>query len=399
MINLLSISDWIAITGLLITIILYQRVRRKKIIFLTKNHYQLNNVNFSRYENIKMVFNDEEIDNYLFYISGTMILSGDSDVDRNDINHSPCIIIKDINGSWKSYSILKKTDLLQCNLIVQNNTLKIETEELKSKDYITISAFYHAQKPGIKFRHRILNVNNNVEVIAEDSTTGNLVSAILLTIGICLFSYFLIDINTEEKYIPIIEKIKYTQKVNLKKPTKEDSIIGKRYQYDELYYIHGDSLKFDSVFKKNSILNERRNKMSHIRVTKVIDSIYANKTDYISKLEEFRLRRKFLKDSIYYVDDKFLYNTVDSILLHEITKVKKINSNKRYKINDSISVSFILRDYYNKDKKQEKKALFSSQNIASFILSVIIIFFIFLDFHVIYHLYLLNKYKKYVDYE
>lgn len=398
MINLLSTSDWIAIIGLLITLILYQRVRKKKLIFLSKRHYKLNNVDFRHYQNIKMTFEDEEINDYLHYISGTLILSGDTDVDSNTISHAPSIILEDETGIWKSQRILKKTDLLQCDLIVSGNTLSLETGDLKSRDYIKIDGFYQAKKQGIKFRHRILDVSNNVEVISEESASSNTALAIVLSLTICSFLYFIIDLNTERKPQPIKEKVKYTQQVNLTKPTKQDSIIGKRYQYDDLYFIHGDSLKYDSIFKKNNTLNKKLNKRLHTRIDKAIDSMYENKNDYNSQLQKLSLQNHFSKDSVYFVDNHFLYRITDSIFSREIIKVKKINPNKKFKINDSISISFIFRDYYDTQKKEKGEIeIFTFRNIGTLIISILTIIFVFINFHLIYNLYLLKKYRKYFD--
>lgn len=398
MINLLSISDWIAIVGLCISIILYQRVRKKKIIFLQKDHFHLNNADFSRFENLKMTFNDEDISDYLYFVSGTIILTGDEDVDISEINHPPCIITTDDNGKWKSQNILKKSDLLSCNLLVDHNTLKIETGELKSKDYIQFNGFYQAKKKGIKFRHRILNVSNEVEIISDDSATEKIVLSIILTFFTGLFLYFLIDMNREpKKEVVEKEKINYTQTVNLNIPTKEDSLRGKRHHYDDLYFIHGDSVKYDSIFKQNTSLNEKLNNNYHKNVEKVIDSVYKKRTDINSRVDKYLLELKYSKDSLFYVDHRFLYNITDSIFSNEITKSTKINPNKKFKINDTISISFILNDYYNEKKKIEEKKGFSFKNLGSIFIALITIFFIFVDFSVIYNLYLLKKYKKIIS--
>lgn len=368
--NFFSTSDWIAIAtciiSVFVSIILYQRVRKKKFIFLEKRHLQLNNVDFGQFNNFKILYGEEEIHDFIYSVSGTLIAIGDNDISSNDISHPLCIKINDLQGKWKSEYITEKTNLLNCNLEVDGNTLKFNTDEIKSQDYIKFIAYYNAKTKGFKFHHRILDVYHKVSIISEELRSIYVGGTILFTflIGFIIFTIMDSSNDLDNTYK---ENIKFTQRVNLEKPTKEDSIIGKRYSYQELYFINSDTLKYDSILKKNKILNKTLNK---------------NRPN-LSALDS--------KDSLYYEDSFSISEKSDSIIYKLLNNNVKFNKNNRYRINDTISVSFINNDELFEHRAKDNNLF----NISFLIFQIISVLFLsILNFTCIYNLYLLNKYKS-----
>lgn len=394
--NLFGVSDWTTITtsvlSVLVSIILYQRVQKKKFIYLEKQHLQLNVANFATLTDFKIIHKDDEINNYLYFISGTIIVTGDQDISPSEIHHSLCIKIQDNEGVWKRHNIIDITPLLECNLEPTGNFLNFKTNEIKSQDYIKFTAIYNAKIKGIKFYHRIIDVKSKINIVSEELKPVYLAGTILFTflIGFILFTNF--SNSNHNKVESEKEVFNFTQSAIIDLPTKEDSLRAKRYEYEELYFINNDTLKYDSILQKNRKLNNKLNKHRQTRIYKTIDSFYKNKNDANSILEKHSLKMQYLKDTVYYENDYSISEKSDSILKNLIFQNQKINKNHKYKINDTIAVSFISRkELY----KQSTSTGDSFLNIFFKFFGIIVIFISFIiDFICNYNLYLLNKYKR-----
>jgi hypothetical protein len=387
--NAFSTSDWIAIVSIFVSIILafafYQRVRKKTIILIIKRHFVLNNIKSSEFPHFRVLLDNEDISEFLYYINGTLIMTGDGDVSPDNIRYPVSIIAKNNESLWKKYNLYNKTELLECQLESENNVLKFKLDNIKSNDYVNFDAYYSSKVKGIKASHRILDVKKEILVISEDSVNDYKKVAIATSIFLLFISFLLLS---ENDYVN--EKLwgyKYTKSTEKWVKTKEDSIRYKSYDYKTLYHINNIILDNDSLLVKNKELNNKKNENRKIAELKSLNKIYAKQKNSTSKY--FDSIQIVYKDSIYYEDKSSLENKTQKKLEKLLTKSNTINKKDIFKINDTISVSFV---------NGESHFLNIDNNILGNILLTFLILFImfilFLDVTAIYYLRIIKKYKK-----
>ncbi|AZA74799.1 hypothetical protein [Chryseobacterium indoltheticum] len=386
--NQFSTSDWIGIIGIVVSVILafafWQRIRRKTIILIIRKNYAVNTIKPSGFSPLKVLIDNHEISNFLYYLSGTFIVTGDGDISPDDIVVPLNIKIKDIDGIWRKYKVTNKTSLLNCNLEHDSSVLNFKVDNLMSSDFITFDAFYEANQVGYIAQQRILNVNKEVLILAENKVKDYWGMLILSIFVLTLFTSMIVFTN--ENLADRIFKPKYTKSTEVVVRTKEDSLRRKTYRYEKLYIINNKRLEDDKVLVKNKKLNERKNKLRKKSELKLLDSIQASKPYYFSRSSDSL--NIVYHDSLYYHDRSSLDDIAEKIILKLVKQNTEIADDDVYKINDSINISFIKRSsFFNPDEQTEK-------NIFLIIAIFIYICFITMGGIAIYYIRLMSKYRK-----
>lgn len=386
MINQFSTGDWIGIISTVISTVLgfifWQRIRKKGVIFLIKKHFAINTIKPEQFSFFKVSLDNVEINNFLYNVSGTIIITGDGDIPSEDIVHPISLKTDDVEGLWKKYDIVNKTDLLDCTINEENDILKFNTSNYKENDYIQFDAYYSANKIGIKAIQRILNVDKKVRILNEDSRGDYAATSVIafLFLVVILFT----SLSETKFFKSSTEKVNYTKSTEVHVYSKEDSLRLKIYQYNKLYSVNNINLDDDSSFLKNKALNKKLNdQRKKIELIK-LDSIYSTKkSKYLKISDSINI---IDKDSIYYYDNDILEENSNTILKKLLKDEMKITDDGKYKINDTISVSFI------------KSRSLSEDNTFDYIMIIFTIFLIFicglLGIWAYYNFRLISKYKK-----
>ncbi|MCL1672048.1 hypothetical protein [Elizabethkingia ursingii] len=391
----LSQSDIIAIVifllSSLISIYLYKKVKQTKFIFLEKEHLNFNNFNFKNIKNLELVYKNEKIDDFLVYLNGTIIMVGDHDIKPEDIYVPITLKIKDKGGKWKYLNIEKKTELLNYELIIENNFAKIKTDIIKKNDFITFTGFYNSQKIGYSIIHRILNANKVVHIIYEKYFYNYIIGLVTSLICIILFSSTIIKSQPNTILLQGVENSKTIITGEKRKLSKKDSILLKSFKYDALYFINNDTLKYDSIFQNNYELNKKINRLKKANHDSLIDIMFKSKSQNnntsLQKLN-YTLNHRY-KDSLFFEDIYSIKNKKDSLIIN-LLSVNKLKEKVKYRLNDSISVSFTSPYYYKKERKQDTFGDF----IFNLFPYLMIILFSLVLLYCSYNIYFLKKLSK-----
>lgn len=391
MIENLTQSDYITIVIFILTTILssllYQRVKQTKFIFLEKTHQDLNTADFEKIESLKLIYQEEEINNYLIYLRGTIIMVGDHDVNPSNIYRPISFKLNDINGKWKSTKLLKSTEFLETDFEIIDNEVQIKTGLIKKNDFVSFEGFYNAKRNGYYIIHRILNVKGKVHKIYEDFLFIYILGALISLLFIYLSSLDLFPRNREIDVEKDSPKTITTKKFDL---SKEDSLMLNTYKYDELYIVNEDTLKFDSIFQENHILNKKLNERRIKIYDSLIDNHFKNKPNNSdNKLSKLKLILNKPNDTLFYEDYYSITLKKDS-LLRKLLKQNQIKENKTYKLNDTISVSFTLPNVYKRLEEPETFGGFLRQLFPY----LSIMFFLIIFLYSVYNIYYLKTLSK-----
>ncbi len=177
------------------TFIFYQKVRRKRIIMIIRDHCSggtLDNLTLDRRNIFSQIEGEQE---QIFHLNATLVLYGDEDIPPTDIYHPITLKFEGTNTEVLQHRIDGHTFLLNCKSKTNNNSIEFITDILKSEDFINFSVVYKSKSSKFSVFHRILNLNKKIKLIDHRVLNHNWLMVIISLSSVLFFIGILVAIT------------------------------------------------------------------------------------------------------------------------------------------------------------------------------------------------------------
>lgn len=195
-------SDWINILIFIMTLgyslILYQKVRRRRIVLIVRKHFSkdinMNLIEECRNINYITKFQQDKI----FHLDGTLLFYGDHDISSAEIFHPITLKFEDNDTEILQHQIVGHTDLLNCETQTNNNSLEFITDLLKSNDFIHFSLVYKSKNCNFSIIQRILNFHKKVKIVDQRFVESTWFLTIIYIASIIFFLGMLVAVTEND---------------------------------------------------------------------------------------------------------------------------------------------------------------------------------------------------------
>ncbi|SCY99575.1 hypothetical protein [Flavobacterium caeni] len=182
-------------------LIIYLRSRKTKLFYVEERQINLQEDLLKNFNNLKITYDDTEINSKISYIKGSIICYGDKDLtdDNNEIE----IAVHDYN--WLNFKITRESKGLNIDANVTKEKILLNFGLLKSKEFFEFeglvekSSSDNTQSFKLNFFHRIANLPEIKQIKGDDIKNAS--RSILYSLVMAGFSLFFIhDIVNVDKY-------------------------------------------------------------------------------------------------------------------------------------------------------------------------------------------------------
>ncbi|REC52510.1 hypothetical protein DRF62_15530, partial [Chryseobacterium piscium] len=371
-------------------------IRKSRFYYVERTSIKLHDDIVKNIPDLAIKYKDSEINENLIFFRGTVLFKSHTDIKSEDIDQEITIYSPDNNALWKHFEISKASDSFQPTFTINSNKVIIDRSMLKINDYITFAGLLDSKNTNLLISHRIFNMVPKSIKFKESDLIYYRQGGIFVTIILG----FLLSLNLYTRYQSSKweEERLQTQK-KYKDAYKHADITPDIFDYETFFFNNGNKIKIKKL--RDSFKNFKDKQLD------VLSKKNSKQTDSLSKIY---LKSRRDKDKIKLLNsllDSYqtlpFYNNPFAELekagekkLDTLLKSKKLKEVFFYKIDDSISVKYVKKDFAIKDsssntKKSSTKNDSKDENTKSFsdylgaILKLLAYFFVlFLIFGMLY---------------
>lgn len=338
---------------------------------------------------------------WLFRIKGrrwgsvcSAISRSHTDIKKEDIDNEITIYSSDSNAKWLHFEIIKTSDGFKPKFEINDNKVVFEKTLLKQNDYFSFSGLLDSNNSNLNIGHRIFNVPAlSIKLKERDLLTYKRwiqYSPITFLLAALLFSTISPNkINTRDS------------KRARSNYTKEDSIRSKSIEFDKFFYLNNKLLDIDSVESveiQKQIQMMKENVDSNSRVVDSLAIMLEKSPSDTNKIELLRSTIDLLSIDLDPLNNEYTKLRVESNdTLFALLKHFKLDTTRRYHLNDSVTVKFSPNILFNSFERPETGIGYYIAICSQILMSVMICLMLLLTVIFGYKYYILRKLMKTYD--
>lgn len=201
-VNIMSSNSLTLLLGIIaivcpIVIAYFQSVR-KKFFFITKDYLNLYNDISKNSSRLKIAFDNIEVKNNLFFISGILFYKANQDISIENIKKHITFKIGE-NSKQKEFTIKKKSEDLEIIIKKEETSVELICNLFKKNEYVFIEGIYESEQQILDVSFRIKDVPS-IKYESRNSMIASKSSLFVYGIPMIFFFFLIFMLNPTEVF-------------------------------------------------------------------------------------------------------------------------------------------------------------------------------------------------------